>query len=415
MMVGLVELCTSAEMEIEMGIAKKEQEQFHLSNRVDYTQKLPCAEEVIKEYLKWEQSKEGKEKEELYMYRKTGKMALTWGWYMEKLQEEKVEGIEWNVLKICSEKLKQYRDSNQDIYQKMLTTIVFILFVYPYKRNGGMLKNYQYKMLESVEIFLPWMLDDICGYPGIIYNMQFCRNIPLEFGMYCMKKWKASGDKEQDVGEFIRKGKFMRELFSVIENKHISFRKRLEFMEEYTAENREWQESYVFQLIRRIRDINILFEFAGEDSSTCIREQFKKLSQKGINLLETYFKYKNIEQSWDFRDIDKIRFFLQIQKDKNNTLSAEELDKFIELFDHDVRTHLVMLLDRCRIKIADKSKLHLFQIAVCLYTSEEEMVRFYRKKLLPKEILNELIINLRNGEQIEKIPLLLQWMYGEDD
>ena len=93
MRVGLVELCTSAEMEIEMGIAKKEQEQFHLSNRVDYTQKLPCAEEVIKEYLKWEQSKEGKEKEELYMYRKTGKMALTWGWYMEKLQEEKVEGL----------------------------------------------------------------------------------------------------------------------------------------------------------------------------------------------------------------------------------------------------------------------------------------------------------------------------------
>ena len=406
-----------------------QQKKYSLSNRVDYSQKLPCAEEVVTEYLKWEQSKEEEEKKELYIYRRTGKLALTWGWYMEKLQEEKVEGIDLEVLKICSEKLQQCRENEQDIYQKMLTTIVFILFVYPCKRNGGGLGSYQHRMLKRIKEQLPLVTEDICLYPEIIHDMQFCKNIPLEFGLYCLKKWKACGDKEQEVGEFIRNGEFMREMFSAKENTQESLRKKLEFMENYTAESRKWQECYVFQLIRRIQSIYIpaitkipAIEIAyfsltrnEEESLACIREQFEKLSQKGINLLETYFKYKDMERSWGYRDLGKIELFLNIQKDKKNVLSADMLDKFVEQFGCDVGNPLVKLLDNCQIKITDPSKLHTFQTAICLYTNEEEVVRFYRKKLLPKEMLNELIISLRKEEKIEKIPLLLQWMYGEDE
>ena len=131
--------------------------------------------------------------------------------------------------------------------------------------------------------------------------------------------------------------------------------------------------------------------------------------------MEIYFKYKNTERSWGYRDLGKIELFLAIQKDKINVLSADVLDEFVEQFGCDVGGPLVNLLDNCQIKITDPAKLHRFQNAICLYTSEEEMVRFYRKKLLPKEILNELIIGLRKEEKIEKIPLLLQWMYGEDE
>lgn len=420
---------------VKADTTEKQQEKYSLSNRVDYSQKLPCAEEVVAEYLKWEQSKEGEEKKELFLYRRTGKLALTWGWYLEKLQEENVVEIEWKVLKICSEKLEQCKENNQEIYQKMLTTIVFILFVYPCKRNGGELKSYQHRMLKRVQKQLPLVTEDICMYPEIIHDMQFCKKIPLGFGLYCLKKWKVCGDKEQEVGEFIRKGEFTREMFSAKENTQESLRKKLEFMENYTAESRKWQECYVFQLIRRIQSIYIpaitktsaitkipASEIAyfsptknEEESLACIREQFEKLSQKGINLLEIYFKYKNTERSWGYRDLGKIELFLAIQKDKINVLSAEVLDEFVEQFGCDVGSPLVNLLDNCQIKITDPAKLHRFQNAICLYTSEEEMVRFYRKKLLPKEILNELVIGLRREKKIEKIPLLLQWMYGEDE
>lgn len=409
-------------------------EQYSLKNRVDYASKLPCADAIIEEYLKWEKSKEGKEKEELYIYRRCGRLALTWGWYLEKLQEEKLKDIDWHVLRICSEKLKQFMEMHQDIYQKMLTTIVFFLFVFPYMKNGGELKEYQHRMLKRIHKLLPWIISDICEYPGIVIRMQFCKNIPINFGIHCLRKWKADGDKEKEVGEFIRQGKFMEEILSVKEDGHEHLRKMLEFMEEYTKESRVWQESYVVQLFCTMQRLHISYADSmhflhkgidegmvqlpdkneNEHVKESVEEQFEKLSKKGINILETFFKYKNMEKSWGYHDIDNIKFFLAVQKEKQNSLSAEELDMFVKQYGRDVGDPLVMLLDCCRIKMADISKLYFFQTAICLYTSEEEMVRFYRKKLLPKEILYELIISLRKRNQTEKIPLLLQWMYEEE-
>ena len=39
---------------VKADTTEKQQEKYSLSNRVDYSQKLPCAEEIVTEYLKWE-------------------------------------------------------------------------------------------------------------------------------------------------------------------------------------------------------------------------------------------------------------------------------------------------------------------------------------------------------------------------
>lgn len=407
-------------------MSKDIQEEYSLDKRVDYAEKLPYAEVITEEYLRWEQSKEEEERKRLYIYRKSGKLALTWGWYMEvfqKVPEAGVEDIDREVLKISSKVFEQYLDKNQEIYQKMMTTIVFILFIYPFMRTGEQLLANQRRMLERIYEIFPWLMDAICEYPGIISRMQFYENIPFEFGMYCLKKWKEDGDKEQEIGEFVRHAEFIKELLSIKENDLEHFRRMLVFMEKYTAESILWQESYAFQLIYKLGHFNdvsfdlmqLTYKCDAGSSMNNIIEQFEKLSGKGINLLETFFKYKNMEKSWGYRDINKIKFFLAIQKDKNNSLCAEEFDKFVEQFGDDVKNPLVMLLEHCQIKMEDKAKLYSFQVAICLYTSEEEIVGFYRKKLFPKEVLHKLMIRLRKEGKIEKIPLLLQWMHGEEE
>ena len=405
-------------------MSEEMQERYCLENRVDYAQKMFSADKIIEEYMKWEQSREEKERKQLYIYRRTGKIALTWGWFMESLQKEETEGEGWNreVLKICSKVLNQDSMQNQDTYEKLLTTIVFTLFVYPCTKSMGALKKNQRRMMERIRGIFPWMTADICEYPGIISQMKLFENISFKFAICCLNKWKSDGDKEQEVGDFIRHGKFIREQIALNGSKPDHFRYMFRFMEEYTAESRIWQESYAFLLIRRIQcfDNSPDGRFTSYHSDTkriveCVEEQFEKLSKKGINLLESFFKYKNMQKSWGYRDINKIKFFLTAQKGKTCSLSAEELDPFVKQFGCDVGNHLVLLLDRCQIIIEDKTKLYDFQMAICLYLGEEELVKYYQKGLLPKEILGELILCLGKRKQIEKIPLLLQWIHGEEE
>ena len=78
----------------EESVTKEIPEQYKVENRVDYTQKLPCADDIMNEYMKLEQSKVEKERERFSSYRICGKPALTWGWFMEALQKGKEDDTE---------------------------------------------------------------------------------------------------------------------------------------------------------------------------------------------------------------------------------------------------------------------------------------------------------------------------------
>lgn len=393
-------LCMAAKS-IE-GTKDKISDQFDLKKRVDYAQKLPCSDEIEKEYMKWEQGQEETEKKRLYIYRRTGKLALTWGWFMELLQKKykcDVGDIEEKILGMSSEILRKYMEENRDVYEKLLTTIVFSIFIYPSKKNENRFNKEQRRMLRRIFQIFPWMTEDIGEYPDIISKMQLLKNIPYDLGVYFMKKWKADGDKEQEIGEFIRQSEFVEIEFVKI-NKESACKEKSDFIDEYIQENILWQESYAYQLINKRGD----------------NGQIEKLSKKGINVLEIFFKYKNMEKDWRFfYDCESVRRFLMKQKDKKSKLSAEAFDLFLEQRGGNDKEKLTMILEHCQIEIADISKVYTFQGFICILASEEEIVRYYREKLLPKEILHKLIDWLRRIEQIEKIPLLLQWMYGEEE
>lgn len=144
------------------------------------------------------------------------------------------------------------------------------------------------------------------------------------------------------------------------------FQKLLEFMEEYTKENRLWQESYASLLIHKI---------CGD-----------------------YFRMDNLS--------------ISRSKGKKSILKAGELDKYIELVKKGKIEVFFNILDHCEIE--DKSKIYFFQIGICLYADEEDMVRYYRKGFFPKAMIRELAIKLRKGKKAEKIPLLIQWMYEDE-
>ena len=244
-----------------------------------------------------------------------------------------------------------------DIDEKLRTTIIDILFEKPYIENGGELNAQQQLMVQQ------------------IYE-AYCSN------EYDLKK----------------------------------FQKMLEFMEEHTKENRLWQERYASLLIHKIcgdyfRMDNLSIS---RPDVEYIKEQLEKLDEKGINILELFFKYKNERKDWQYYDSEKIKFFLSISKGKKCILKAGELDKYIELVKKGKIEVFFNILDHCEIEIEDKSKIYFFQIGICLYADEEDMVRYYRKGFFPKAMMRELAIKLRKGKKAEKIPLLIQWMYEDE-
>lgn len=398
-------------------------EEFGLEKRLDYAREIPGAEEIKNEYIQWEQSKESRERERLYIYRKSGKLVLTWGWFMEALQKEPgtmAEDIDRKVLEIISKYLKKNLEQNPKLYQTMLTTIVFTLFVYPVTNNMGRLSQAQHRMLERLQEKFPYLWDDICEHPGVISQMQCCEEIPYDFGIYCMKKWKEDSTKEQEIGKFLRYGKFWKEHFGAKEQPMEHLAETVSFLESYTKESRALQESYAFRLMAELPDNvyiwkrkNMFCKSKEDHFFYCVKEQLEKLEKKGIPLLENCFHYKNSETTWNHRDMDKINTFLTMWERKEHSLRVEEIEEYVEK--NGIGSNLDIILERCRIEIQDKAKVYLFQIAVGLNGSEEDMVKYYRKNLFPKEMIPKLISKLRKEKKIEKIPLLLQWMYEEEE
>lgn len=397
-------------------------EKYKLEKRLDYAMELPGVEQMRKEYIVWEQSRKGDEKERLYIYRKSGKLVLTWGWFLEALQKETgymAEDIDRQVLKIISIYLKQNLEQEPELYQKMITTLVFTLFVYPSIDNLGRLRLVHHRMLGRIQEMFPYLWDDICKHPGVISQMQYCEEIPYDFGIHCMKKWKEDSVKEREIGKFIRQGKFWEEHFSIKKQPMEHLEENVSFLESYTKESRVLQESYAFRLMEELpgkayirRRRNKVCESIEDKFSYCVKEQLEKLEKKGIPLLENYIHYKNSETTWKQCDGDKINTFLAMWEGKEHSLRAEEIEEYVRKNGTD--RYFVMILEQSRIEIQDKEKVYLFQIAIVLNRSEEDMVKYYRKNLLPKEMIPKLIFKLRKEKKIEKIPLLLQWLHEEE-
>lgn len=402
---------------------KEVKEEYHLKNRLNYAKELPGAQEIKNEYITWEQSKEGKERERLYIYRKSGKLVLTWGWFLEALQKEPgnmAEDIDRNVLKIISKNLKQNLRQDPELYKKMITTIVFTLFVYPNSNRRGRLSEVQHRMLERIQEMFPYLWDDICEYPEIISQMQHCENVPYDFGIYCMKKWKEDAQKEKEIGKFIRYGNFFDEQCPINTSNKEHLKEMLVFMEDYVKESCVLQESYAFRLISKVAYQTYIhsirhqsFRNEMDEIMNCIKEHYEIIEKKGINLLESFFQYKRTDKTWDHADGNRINTFLEMRGEKEYSLKVDEVEEYVKEMGMDMNFDVI--LERCKIEIQDKSKVYLFQIAMGIYSSEEDMVKYYRKNLFPKEMIPKLILKLRKEKKIEKIPLLLQWMYEEEE
>ena len=400
-------------------LPRKTSDKYSLENRVDYVQKLPKAEAMLTEYINWENSKEGKEKERLYIYRKIGKLVFTWGWLMEALQneaEEDEEDIRTKVLDIIFKELKPYLKQNPKMYEKMLTTFVFILFVYPHREMKDEIVDNRERMLKKICKIFPGIMEDIYEYPGIILQMTFCEKLPYRLVLSCLKKWREDEKKEEEIGFFIRRGQFFREVFWGEEYQGKKFQEIITFMEEYIARNKVWQESYAFFFFDKYNSEGLGESLKGKmgSKSIYIKEQFEKLNDKDINILNLFFKYKNKDQNWNSFDIPTIIRFLKMHEGEI-AIDAEEFESFAkrEIIPSD--GYISRVLEKCRIEGIDKRKLYYFQESICFRSDEEELVKFYRKKLFPKDILPEIILKLRKEKQTDKIPLLLHWMYGEEE
>ena len=402
-------------------ICECEREIYNKENRIDYSEILPGTEEMLKRYIEGEEWSEGTQILEKYIFRKSGRLHFTWGWYLEFLQNKEVKdmnSIEQFIFKMVSGVLKTELSSNQEFYQKVVNTIVYFLFVYEMENNGRWIKTNTSIMLNNIFYHCPWLMKEICKHPRIIPLMQSCRNRNFEIFQYCLEYWKRAGEYEQEITIFLRESMFLRYFIedglSKAGNNLEKEMQNLYYLEEYTDGHEAWMKLFAKHLLR-IGWGGI----GGRDIP--IKPMLERLYEKGVDLLVVYlqdWRSKEEFREWSV-SLYKVEYLLALQKDTFITLEIEEMEKFIkDLEGMEVVNfpRIYKILERCSILMKDPSKTYFFHYYIGLSANEEQFVNYYRKGLIPKSLQKELISKLRLVEHLEKIPLLLQWLYeGEEN